>query len=367
MQLTATKTLLPGMILAEPVKTNRGQTIMNKGVLLTDSLIARISFYGIESVCVAPQESIPEPMELETEAKNAPVKMVYSERIKSSADFKMFQDESFDIHLKLKKCFLKILNSESGELIPEVLAMTMHLLQKPLNTIELFDMLHNMRTEDDAIYVHSVSVAFIAGAFGKWLEFSQSDIELLVLCGLMHDIGKMKIPSKILYKPGPLDETEYAIVKRHPRLGYEALKRIPKLDFHVVDCALMHHERCDGSGYPLNAAAKEINNFAKIIAIADVYDAMTAARSYRSPLCPFQVISAFEHEGLKKYDPHFILTFLEHIAYTYQNNRILLSDGREANIIMLNSRDLSRPIIEVDDGSYINLATSKDLHIASLI
>ena len=92
-----------------------------------------------------------------------------------------------------------------------------------------------------------------------------------------------------------------------------------------------------------------------IISIADVYDAMTSARKYRTPLCPFEVIAEFEKDGLSKYKPQYILTFLEHIANAYQNNRILLNDGRSANIILLNSNHLSSPMIQLDDGTCLDL------------
>ena len=128
----------------------------------------------------------------------------------------------------------------------------------------------------------------------------------------------------------------------------------------------MHHERCDGHGYPNGMKFHDIDDCSQIIAIADVYDAMTAARSYRAPLCPFQVIADFELEGLQKYNPKFILTFLERIAYTYQNNRVMLTDGRKANIIMLNKQFLSRPIVGVATGT-IDLSKTPDLRIQALL
>jgi HD-GYP domain-containing protein (c-di-GMP phosphodiesterase class II) len=129
----------------------------------------------------------------------------------------------------------------------------------------------------------------------------------------------------------------------------------------------MHHERCDGSGYPSGLTEEGIDDFAKIIAIADVYDAMTAARSYRAPLCAFQVISNFEQDGYQKYQTKYILTFLKQIATTYQSNRVVLSDGRGCKIVMLNQNDLSRPIVQFDDMTCLDLSTNRDLHITSVI
>ena len=104
-----------------------------------------------------------------------------------------------------------------------------------------------------------------------------------------------------------------------------------------------------------------------IVAIADVYDAMTTARSYRSPLCPYQVISNFEHDGYAKYNTKYILTFLKQIAAAYQNNRVMLNDGRGCEIIMLNPNALSRPMVQLDDGTIIDLSTNRDLFITGVM
>ena len=150
------------------------------------------------------------------------------------------------------------------------------------------------------------------------------------------------------------------------RYGYELLKPLP-LDAHIKLAALSHHERCDGTGYPNGLTTNDIDPYARVVAIADVYDAMTTARSYRAPLCAFQVIANFERDGLQKYDTKCVLAFLNRIAGTYQNHRILLSDGRSANIVMLNDKQLSRPIVQLDDGSCIDLSTAGDLHIQAVL
>ena len=148
----------------------------------------------------------------------------------------------------------------------------------------------------------------------------------------------------------------------HTQYGYDILEPLP-IDDHVKKAALSHHERCDGSGYPMGIPKAVTDSCAMIVAIADVYDAMTAARSYRAPLCPFQVIEKFEKEGLQKYNPKYILTFLSQVAGTYQNSRVLLSDGRSASIVMINQQNLSKPIVRLDDSTCIDLSTQSDLGI----
>jgi HD-GYP domain-containing protein (c-di-GMP phosphodiesterase class II) len=129
----------------------------------------------------------------------------------------------------------------------------------------------------------------------------------------------------------------------------------------------MHHERFDGSGYPSNLRGSEIEDFAKIIAIADVYDAMTATRCYREPLCPFEAIRIFEDEGLQKYDPRFIMTFLENVVSSYINNRVVLSNGIIGDIVFINKMFLSKPIVRTEDGDFIDLSKERGLGILAIL
>ena len=246
-----------------------------------------------------------------------------------------------------------------------LLRETASLIRAQNTTIEFFDMLHNMRQDNDSTYAHSLNVALISRMIGIWLKLPDKELDTLTLAGLLHDIGKTKIPPEILDKQTRLTDEEFQTVRQHPQYGYDILKNQP-LDSHIKKTALMHHERCDGSGYPMGLTLDEIDDYALIIAIADVYDAMTAARSYREPLCPFQVIAEFEKDGLQKYKPKYILTFLERIATTYQNNRVILSDGQKAKIVLLNRNHLSKPLVQLDNGECIDLDKSP-LYIQSLI
>ncbi len=128
----------------------------------------------------------------------------------------------------------------------------------------------------------------------------------------------------------------------------------------------MHHERCDGSGYPSRLLTNDIDEFAKIVAIADVYDAMTSARVYRGPLCPFDVVHIFETEGLKKFEPKYLLTFLKRIMDTYMNNDVLLNNGETGTIIMINQLYLSKPVIKTA-ASFIDLSQEPDLYITKIL
>ena len=226
-------------------------------------------------------------------------------------------------------------------------------------------MLHCMREYDDATYVHCMNVALICNIFGRWLRLSEEEIRYATSSGLLHDIGKTRIPDAIIKKPGRLTALEYGIVKTHPQEGYRMLEK-SSLPDNIRNAVLMHHERCDGSGYPLGLSGDKIDPYAKMVAIADVYDAMTSARIYRGPLCPFKAIALFESEGLQKYDTRFILTFLENVVNTYLLNTVLLSNGETGKIVYINKDHLSSPTIQTDHG-FIDLSIHTDIIIESII
>lgn len=371
-----TKDLLPGMVTAIPVRTKRGQLIINPNVELTRTLISRLEFYGIASVQITENKQVAAPMETPKDPAYFPAKSPvsapspvsdasYSQKLKSSPEFQRFQVDFTLRSQDLKNCFDAYL-SDGGTVNKEaLLSKTISLVSPKQTTLDVFDMLHNMRQVNDSTYAHSLNVAIISRIIGKWLHFSNEELDTLTLAGLLHDIGKTKIPDEVLNKDGKLTDEEFQMIRNHPKYGYDILKSQP-LNSHIKKAALMHHERCDGSGYPMGLTMEEIDDYALIIAIADVYDAMTAARSYRAPLCPFEVIAEFEKDGLQKYKPKYILTFLENIANAYQNNRVMLSDGTSARIVLLNHRRLSKPLVQLDDGACIDLEKSP-LYIKAII
>ena len=358
MKRVSTSDLVPGMITAEDVYNYNNQLILPKGLILTDKTITKLEFYSIINVRVendlAPVEDI------------APViEPSYAERIKSSREFKRFQHD-FETNVENFKNIINDIVEKGAPLdVETLLDETLSLVSSETGSVNVFDMLHNMRQYDDVTYVHSVNVALICNIFARWLHLNASDIRTATLSGLLHDIGKLKLPNDIIQKPGKLTSQEYTIVKTHPQEGYRIIYDFP-IDQHVKNAALMHHERCDGSGYPLGLNGSQIDSFAKIVSIADVYDAMTSSRIYRGPLCPFTVISVFESEGLQKYDTHYIMTFLENVVNTYLLNRVRLSDGSEGDIIFINRSKLSAPTIKCGN-NYVDLSVQRDLTIDALI
>lgn len=354
-----TQDLVPGMVTSEDVFTYNNQLILPKNLELTDKTITKLEFYSILSVRIKEDTADIEPPPVLNEDAS------YSEKIRSSEEFKKFK-KNFDESLVLVKDSLNDVIEKSSPINPEkLLASTSSLLKDDPSGLHIFDMLHNMRQMDDPTYAHCINVSLICYVFAKWLNMPEDDARTLTLCGMLHDIGKLKIPEEIIGKPGKLTTEEYDKIKTHAIEGYNILKDTT-LDERIKNAALMHHERCDGSGYPLGLSNDRIDDFAKIVAIADVYDAMTSARVYRGPMCPFTVISIFESEGYQKYDSKYILTFLEYIVNTYLNNRVRLSNGMEGDIILINKLDLAHPMVHCGN-RYIDLSHERGLSIEAVL
>lgn len=352
--------LIPGMVTAEDVYNYNDQLILPKGLTLTDKNITRLEFYSILSI------RIDDGQAEETSSSPVPIEQPYSERIKASPEFREFK-EKFDENLDdFKQNMNDIVQKGAPMDVHEILDETMALLHNTNGPINIFDMLHNMRQYDDLTYAHSMNVALICNVFAGWLHMSAEDIEMATLCGIFHDIGKLAIPDTIVKKPSKLTDEEYNLIKTHTVEGYHILQK-QDISIHVKNAALMHHERCDGKGYPLGLSGDKIDKFAKMVAIADVYDAMTAARVYRGPLCPFKVIEIFEKEGLQRYEAEYILTFLENVVLTYMNNTVRLTDGTEGKIIYINKDKLSKPMIQTADKRFIDLSKEHELSIDAIV
>ncbi|MBR1571449.1 MAG: HD-GYP domain-containing protein [Lachnospiraceae bacterium] len=404
----SSKKLESGMVVAQAIETKRGQIIAVEGTVLSPQLIARLSFYNIENVMVTdetasntkeekvitedisqllsdldeeevqsitiPSVEIKKPAEDKTKSVNPAhtsshiESMSFSSKIQVSPRFQKYQMSFTNSMVSLKDYFDQIISGDVDEDLEQHMLKVPSELFASKTSLEIFDMVHNMRSVDDTIYAHSLNVALIARAIGKWLKYSREDLDLLTIAGLLHDIGKTQVPEEILNKQGKLTDDEFALIKSHPLAGYKILKNT-KFDTRIKLAALQHHERFDGSGYPRGLEGDEIDEFASIIALADVYDAMTAARSYRSPKCAFQVIYEFEQEGFQKYNPEVIYTFLKRVANCYSNSRVLLSDGRSGQVVFLNKNALSRPIVKLDDGEMVDLSTpdNHDIFIKSIL
>lgn len=387
MQLLEVSELQPAMVVAEDIVTKRGQVIAKAGTPLTSPLIARLSFYRIENVAVEDEDTadisaIIEPPPLPTPAPTPPPAptptpvpqrstvnetLSYSNRLKAAPEYQEFQVNYSIAVNELEDVFIDILEFRGLNFNQEQILNKVSPLYHHKTSLDILSLLQTMGGSEDTVYAHSVNVALVSRAIGKWLKMGKQDLDDLTMAGLLHDLGKAQVPPEILNKAGKLTDEEFATIKKHTLDGRKMLKEVPNMDPRYLNAASQHHERSDGTGYPRNLTDDEIDDFAAIIAIADVYDAMTASRSYRAAMCPFQVIAAFERDGLSKYRTKYILTFLEHIAMAHQNSLVVLSNASRGRVVYINHSFLSKPIVELSDGSMLDLSRQNEISITSIL
>ncbi|MCT4604843.1 MAG: HD-GYP domain-containing protein [Marinisporobacter sp.] len=359
-KLIPTAQVEAGMILAKDIITDAGFTLATKDSVLNEKNLLRLNLYQIKMVSI--KQIIPEEEGVtDSSMQSAPIRR---NKITKKASFQSFQSSYNEKIESLENHMMSISDGKSVNLT-ELYSINQDLQSTLDSKNDLFGFLHNLQATDNHTYTHSVNVSLLAHALGEWLGFDQAALKDLSIAGLLHDIGKTQIDHHILSKTGKLTSQEFEEIKKHPIYGFRLVEHqdIP----HSIKMAiLMHHERYDGSGYPLNAKNEQIHDYAKIVAIADIYDAMTSARSYRKKFCPFHVIRHLEKTGYGKLDTKFLLTFLNYIASCYIGNWCSLSTGEEAKIVFINKDMVSRPVVQID-GAIVDLKSEPELVIEEII
>ncbi|CAK0763400.1 HD-GYP domain-containing protein [Gammaproteobacteria bacterium] len=203
-----------------------------------------------------------------------------------------------------------------------------------------------IRKMDKYTFEHSVSVAALLTSFCKTMGMSHDIIRQAAIGGLLHDIGKSMVPSEILNKPGRLTEEEFSIMRRHVDYGHEILKNSSLSDISN-GIIFEHHERYDGSGYPINKNSEEISRYGRMAAIVDVYDALTSHRCYHQGKSPHWVLGKLTEWSKYHFDPKLIQLFICCVGIYPVGTLTLLQSGRLAVVVELNEGDLLRPVVKV--------------------
>ena len=374
------------MIVADDVYTSDDKLVIPEGTVLTEDIIDSLKEYGVFAIRIkvdddgnnaaAENEKVmPDGDEVlkeqRQEIKNSAEQEHESflKQVKESKEFEVFHSAFVDSVDNLKNVFSKVVMHNEQIDGESILSDVENVVSKGRNSIHILDMLQCMRGYDDVTYVHSVNVALLSNMIGRivYPDISDEELKVLTLAGLLHDIGKMMVPDNIIQKKGRLTLPEDNLVKTHVLFGNNILKGIDNLDPRIAEVAMRHHERCDGTGYPGGYKREQIEPFARIVAIADTYDAMTSDRAYRAAICPFDVIEMFEREGIVKYDVEFLLPFLEKAVQAYMNTNVRLSTNQIGKVIMINKNEFSKPVVQVGDEFYDLSKETNDIVIDKVL
>lgn len=335
--------------------------LLAKGTVLTEELLERIKIMYPQGTCLLLDDNDASGLRMELLAQviNPRVKKAYLDTfiVGKSIFESMMQGNPLNIQLACEAVNL---------LVGQILENEMVLLQ-----------IAAIKVIDDYTFSHMVNCALYAAAFGKSLGLSAEETNDICLAGLLHDIGKAKIPLTILRKPGELTRDEFAEMQRHSELGYDALTKFPEMNERVRQAVLQHHERCDGSGYPRKLRRSQISLFSRIIAIVDIYDALTSNRCYRGRILPHESVEILMSDcSLNRLDLELVRIFLKKIALYPVGLEVMLDNGERARVSKLNEDFPLRPVLEImkldHDGIWqsageLNLLDHPTLFIAQVL
>lgn len=231
---------------------------------------------------------------------------------------------------------------------------------------QLTNLFVSLQAKDDYTYRHNIAVGSISSLIGRWLGLDEKMVLQLSTAGLLHDVGKMRIPEFILNKPGKLTNEEFELMKKHTVFGYEIIKNTVGTNYRQAVVALQHHERIDGSGYPLGITGDKMDLFSRIVAVADVFHAMTSKRVYRDPSPFYKVLEQMSNDIFGALDPQVTHLFIQKIMESLVGNTVLFTNGEQGTIIMIHNNDPIHPLIEINN-KYIDLRERTGLHIDKII
>ncbi len=212
---------------------------------------------------------------------------------------------------------------------------------------------------------NSILCAMTSYQLAKWNKFPEKDWLPIAMAGLLHDIGNVKVDPAIFNKPSGLTAEEIQEMRQHTVYGFKLLEGIASFNQGIWLAALQHHERIDGSGYPLKVKGEKIHPYAKIVAIADMYHAMTSNRKYRKAESPYLVLEELHAGSFGKLDPLYVQTFIERTTQFHNGVFVKLNDGRIGEIVFTDRQNPTRPMISIN-GQIVNLGLNRQWHIVEV-
>ena len=333
MRYVELKDVQPGNVVGLPVYNNNGRLLINTGAILNAKNIKKLKELNISAISI--EDKISEGIDVSDNI---------SQKIKNKT-VKHLKTLNID---KIEKDAAKIVN-------------------EIIDCNELYEYF-NIKTFENFTYEHSLSVATYSAMMGYACGFDISEIKDLTLAGLLHDIGKYAIDKAIIEKNGKLTEKEYTEIKKHPAFGYNMVQSNYNLKSTVKVSILEHHENEDGSGYPRHLTGKNIYKFAKIIHIADVYDAIISKRPYKDKASSKEAINYIISQTGTMFDETYVNTFIQIIPAFPRGSIVKLNDGREAIVLRNDKSHIEQPDIRIIETSeLIKLSKEDNLTIDEII
>lgn len=326
MRRVGLKWLHPGMILEKPVYSRGGRILLDKGVELKESYIKRLADFGVTHVYIY-DERIAEV--IIDDFVNEETRIEAAKIVKDAVDSIRFGEE----------LDAKAIKQAVTEIIKQILA----------NKDALFH-LSEIRVAGEQLFHHSVNVAIHAIITGLTIKYSEDDLLQLGKGALLHDIGKSRLPERIINPAVPLAEPESREVKNHTVYGFEILRYNSGFSLLEAHVAYQHHECFDGSGYPRQLKGSDIHEFARITAIANTYDALICGL-YEKKLLPYQTMEYITAQAGIAFDPELARYFSTNIAVYPLGSLVKLNTGDKGFVIQIPRNYPTRPVVRIIEDS----------------
>ncbi|MGX8796446.1 HD-GYP domain-containing protein [Fusibacter sp. JL298sf-3] len=388
-----------GMILGTPIVDSTGIIeLLSQGTLLTKRHIELILRLAIDEVVIldsADEDITSVELDIEKIKKSAEQNGVSFDMDKLSDDLSEIENQVYppaprnvvnrnmevniltgegNIPIDIKheraiedsrRMFQRIRNT--GELdLDHIRSNVEELLPDMIRNNDVLMRLNQLKASDDYTFQHSLRVSILATMIGKWLGYSQLELLELGEAALLYDIGKMNIPDFVLKKEGKVTQDEYELIKKHPQFGYSILLKTPGVTANMKYAALHHHERMDGSGYPLRLKEGQIHDYAKIIMVCDVFDAMISDRPYKKGICPLLAADYLMWSSGKLFDGEVCYIFVKRLSEYFVGKKVKLTTGQEGKIIFVDENYPTRPIVQVGD-QFVDLTKDRAIDVELLM
>lgn len=333
-----------GDVIAIDIFSDEGTLVVSENTVVNEAIRNKLSNFGISKIWIYRM-----------------VKYNQYEENESYTNFKNTFKKNTD---SLETLVSNLINGKDTDL-NELNIISDYIYIEISSNKDLIKYLNVIKDFDDYTFTHSLNVAFYCALMCRWMKLSTTKTKSIVKTALLHDMGKVKIPATILNKKGKLKPDEFDIIKTHSMHGYNIIKDIQGISIDIKMGILLHHERGDGSGYPLNLHDKQLNLNAKIVAIADTYDALVSDRAYRKGFTPFKAFKILMSENLTAFDLNILNIFIKNLPHYYIGSKVRLSSGIIGEVIHIPQHCVDKPIILVDT-SFIDLSKEVDLDIVTM-
>lgn len=355
-----------GMVLGEDVLDKEGRLLVSKDSMISNVIINKLrKFSSAREVYVKVAKNtldIKTIVELENgeklEVSSKDLKLEYSK------ERYIIKEKFEEMHTSIKKSFDELSRNNTNDEVKKELEKTVEQIKNSLSVnVELLNEILDVKEVDEYLYNHSLNVAVIANLIGRWVGLNKEDLDILVLAGLVHDIGKLRVNQQVLQKPGKLTDEEFLEMKKHPAYSHKMLVEMGYTDNKMLKAVTLHHEKVDGTGYPLGINGERIPIHAKILAVADIFDAMTSNRVYKERVSPFKVLEMFQNQTFGKLDYNIVITFIKKFTEYYVGSEVILSNNEKAKIVSLNTYELTKPLLITEDGKFIDISKNRTIQI----